>query len=592
MRDVIVIGCGGGGPVIAKELAQRGLDVLVLEAGARHGNSEEEWTHFDNDQNNVIDGEFRVGPEDRDRSAWLRETPQNSFVYQVAGVGGTTLHFYGNCPRAFPGTFDGYAEPDAGAYDVAHRFPFTYESFEPYYRWVEATLPVMTNAMGTKEEVFFRGCENVGLPVNPNKDIRFDSFRPQENCILQPEGTAGRTRDSALLMYPQAQGCTFCGYCFQGCYEPRRAPRNLKAKRSTDNSYVPMMLTADLWAAGGKAVTLETDAYVTRIVSETTAAGDVTARAVTWRNTKTGAVYTEEAQVIVMAGGCTEDPRLWKNSQLPDPNQWVGRGMTDHAFDWLTGVFPSYTGHSKGPNSAARADFPGRGAMEQVGLTPALQALAMHISDSGMRGLYDAGRGVTGTWDGKSGRPVGRELKEVLDNVDRLMNILILTDDDVESVNRAELSILPPDEHGPIPRVVMNKRTRSARTLANREWLANKAGQILRAAGATKVIRIDMAPLILHIQSSMRMGGDPANSVLDESCEARWVKRLFIADNSALPNALGGANPTLSTQALATRTAEKIFQTYFGGSPWVAAETPISSIDDRVTQAVLSRGIS
>ena len=34
MRDVIVVGAGGGGPVVAKELAARGLDVLVLEAGA------------------------------------------------------------------------------------------------------------------------------------------------------------------------------------------------------------------------------------------------------------------------------------------------------------------------------------------------------------------------------------------------------------------------------------------------------------------------------------------------------------------------------------------------------------------------------
>ena len=32
MRDVIVIGAGGGGPVVAKELAARGLD-----ASAAHG---------------------------------------------------------------------------------------------------------------------------------------------------------------------------------------------------------------------------------------------------------------------------------------------------------------------------------------------------------------------------------------------------------------------------------------------------------------------------------------------------------------------------------------------------------------------------
>ena len=32
-HDVIIIGAGGGGPVVAKELAEQGLDVLQLEAG-------------------------------------------------------------------------------------------------------------------------------------------------------------------------------------------------------------------------------------------------------------------------------------------------------------------------------------------------------------------------------------------------------------------------------------------------------------------------------------------------------------------------------------------------------------------------------
>jgi choline dehydrogenase-like flavoprotein len=69
------------------------------------------------------------------------------------------------------------------------------------------------------------------------------------------------------------------------------------------------------------------------------------------------------------------------------------------------------------------------------------------------------------------------------------------------------------------------------------------------------------------------------------------LKRLFIADNCALPNALGGPNPTLTTQALATRTAEKIFVRYFGGPPWVGRESPVSSVDDTVTAAVLAAGL-
>ncbi len=179
MRDVIVIGAGGGGPVVAKELAARGLRVLLLEAGARHADPRGEWTHFENDANNPLTGFLRFGPADRTRPAWFRELPQNSFLFQVAGVGGTTQHYFGNCPRAYPGVFAGYEGPDAAAYDTAHRFPFL---------------------------------------------------------------------------------------CLQGCIEPLHAPRNRFAKRSTDNSYVPMAPTADAWSPGGVPVTLISDAFATRIV--------------------------------------------------------------------------------------------------------------------------------------------------------------------------------------------------------------------------------------------------------------------------------------------------------------------------------------
>src|SRR3954471_2624810 len=121
MRDVIVIGAGGGGPVVAKELAARGLDVLLLEGGARNASTEQTWTHFENDMNNPVLGRLRVGPEDRGRPSWFREHAQSSYALQVAGVGGTTTHYFGNCPRAQPGAFRGYQGADAAAYDTAHR---------------------------------------------------------------------------------------------------------------------------------------------------------------------------------------------------------------------------------------------------------------------------------------------------------------------------------------------------------------------------------------------------------------------------------------------------------------------------------------
>ncbi|MGM0570175.1 GMC family oxidoreductase N-terminal domain-containing protein [Marinobacter sp.] len=592
MRDVIIIGAGGGGPVVAKELAERGLDVLVLEAGARHANPEQEWSALENHMNSSLTGKLRFGPADPAKPAWFRELVTPGSFSQVAGVGGTTLHYYGNSPRAMPGVFAGYRGQDRGMYDNRHKFPFSYDEMRRYYEWTEATLPVQTAAMGTKEQAFFQAAEAAGLSPITGKDISHAGFRPQENAILQPGGNAGRTSDPSQLNYPDARGCTLCGHCFQGCMLPKGAPRNLKARRSTDNSYMPMALTADLWKSGGKAITLISDAYVTRILSDRQWGRRLQkATGVEWRDVNTGEVHSEDARVVVMAGGCIENPRLWMNSDLPDPNGWVGRGLTDHALDWVTGIFDHDVGGARGTSCSSRADFPGYGAIQNTANTPGVQANNLTNSDSGIRGAYTSGVGGQGAWDGDAGRVYGTELKEMMSDINRQMSILVLTDDDVEYRNKVDVSRVFRDDHGPVARVDIDKRRRSRRTRRNRDYLATRAAEILRAAGAKKIVRNDWAPVLLHLQSSMRMGDSARNSVLDENCEARAVQGLFIADNSALPNSLGGPNPTLSTQALATRTAEKIFQQYFGGDPWVDRESPICSIDDVVTQAVIDRGL-
>lgn len=592
MRDVIIIGAGGGGPVVAKELAERGLDVLVLEAGARHANPEQEWSYLENHMNSTLTGKFRVGPSDPAKPGWFRELTKPSTISQVAGVGGTTLHYYGNSPRAMPGVFSGYNGADRNLYDTRFLFPFSYDEMRPYYEWTEATLPVQTAAMGKKEKAFFDSAEAAGLSPITSKDVTQAGFRPQENAILQPGGNAGKTRDSSQLRYPDATGCTFCGHCFQGCQLPKGAPRNLKARRSTDNSYIPMALTADLYKPGGKAITLISDAYVTRVISDRPRFSMTrVARGVEWRDTNTGETHSEEARVVIMAGGCIENPRLWHNSELPDFNGWVGRGLTDHALDWVVGQFPNDVGGTEGPSSSSRADFPGYGSIENTSNMPAIHANNLSDSNTGIRSLYDNGLSNTGAWDGKSGRVYGTELKDMMSDASRLMAVLILTDDDVEYQNRVDVSQAFSDEHGPVARVRMEKRNRSSRTVRNRNYLTNRAAEIMRAGGASKIIRLDWNPVLLHMQSSMRMGSSSRNSVLDENCEARAVDGLYIADHSALPNAIGGPNPTLTSQALATRTAEKIFQKHFGGSPWVGQEDPICSIDDVVTQAVIQRGI-
>jgi choline dehydrogenase-like flavoprotein len=591
MRDVIVVGAGGGGAVAAKELAARGLDVLLLEAGARFARTEVDWTHFEIDQTDAVMGALRFGPADRTRSPWARELAQSSFLWQAAGVGGTTQHYYANSPRAFPGAFAGYRGADAAAYDRAHEFPFAYTELVPYYEWVEETLPVQTSAMGTKEKVFLTAAQAVGLPLQRSRTTTEDSFRPQENAILQPQGTAGRTADARRLQFPQARGCTFCGHCIQGCIEPHGAPRNLKAKRSTDNSYVPMALTAGRWARGGRPITLVANAFAVR-VETARVRSRLCARGVTWRDTTTGEALTEEARVVILAGGAVETPRLWLNSGLPNPNGWVGSGLTDHYPDLVVGLMPFETGATKGPGSGARADFPGRGCVYVGGAPPALTAFVAALSDSGIPGFYDNGSSVGRAGADAVGRAVGTALKSFLVDIDRLLLVIVVADDDVERRNGVTLSTaFPPDEHGPVPRVEMRHRSRSARTVRNRDFLAAKAVEIVRAAGARAVVRLNWPPTMFHIHSTMRMGTRAEDSVLTTGGESRWVARLFVADNSALPNAAGGVNPTLTTQALATRTAEQVAARYFDDQPWVRSGSPVSSVSPTVTRAVIELGL-
>lgn len=92
--DVIVIGAGAGGSVIAKELGELGIRVLVLEAGPWYGNKKwpepnqcrgmasdssdpadldgtlyrKQFTRLENDMDDLITGKFRWGAADRRRA--------------------------------------------------------------------------------------------------------------------------------------------------------------------------------------------------------------------------------------------------------------------------------------------------------------------------------------------------------------------------------------------------------------------------------------------------------------------------------------------------------------------------------------------
>src|SRR5438128_2002187 len=143
--DVVVVGSGAGGAVAAKELAEAGLKVIVLEEGE----------HFDR-------RDFAGSPPERLRRFYRG----NGLTFTIGvptislpigrGVGGSTLINSGTCFR--PPDF----VMEAWGMDTAE--------FEPLFAEIEATLnvePVAGDIMGANGEVMDRGRRELGYSGGP-----------------------------------------------------------------------------------------------------------------------------------------------------------------------------------------------------------------------------------------------------------------------------------------------------------------------------------------------------------------------------------------------------------------------------------------
>src|SRR5262245_51490987 len=130
--DVVVIGCGAGGGVVAKELGEAGVSVVVLETGKRFNAADYPTDAFD----------FEI----RSKRTFLAEDPRRDAYtwagsrvhYERAkGVGGSTLHYLGVSPRFHESDFRVHSEDG-----VADNWPISYAELEPYYSKVEYELGV------------------------------------------------------------------------------------------------------------------------------------------------------------------------------------------------------------------------------------------------------------------------------------------------------------------------------------------------------------------------------------------------------------------------------------------------------------------
>ena len=79
----------------------------------------------------------------------------------------------------------------------------------------------------------------------------------------------------------------------------------------------------------------------------------------------------------------------------------------------------------------------------------------------------------------------------------------------------------------------------------------------LEATGATD--RWRQTEDTCHLNGTARMGADRTTSVVDADCRSWDIPNLWVCDGSVFPT-VGGVNPSLTIQAIACRTADRIAQ--------------------------------
>jgi gluconate 2-dehydrogenase alpha chain len=111
------------------------------------------------------------------------------------------------------------------------------------------------------------------------------------------------------------------------------------------------------------------------------------------------------------------------------------------------------------------------------------------------------------------------------------------------------------DAHGlPVIRVTHRVHENEQRGL---EFLRARQHEWLKAAGASETWDLPLHIEGRHCYGGTRMGPDPRTSVVDGHGLAHEVPNLAIVGASTFPTA-GGVNPTLTVQASAWRTADRI----------------------------------
>ena len=274
-----VIGSGAGGAVAAKELAEAGRSVVVLEAGGAHD----------------PESFSRREPDMLLRLFWdggMRATQDGSvLVYQGRGVGGSTVHNLCYAVRT-PDPILRRWQAEFGIEGLSAA------DLAPSLDRVEATLgvrPISEEQVNALNRVIRRGCARLG----------WSGAVQRHNRGPCPDCSAG---------------------CVLGC--PRSAPGT--GKQSMAVTYVPRAVEA-----GAR---VYSDCQARAVLVERGRAAGVEAMRPGVDGTP-GERLTVKSQAVVLAAGAINSPQIWLNSRLPDPGKQAGRNLHLHPAVFVGGIF-------------------------------------------------------------------------------------------------------------------------------------------------------------------------------------------------------------------------------------------------------------